>query len=232
MKKILMFQWFDCKDEIRRQELTDCINHNLNIGFDEVIIYNDSVKAIFNGRNIKNISTNSRITYRDYINVVKDPINYGSLVVLTNTDIKLDKKILSVDEIVKEKTLIALSRYENNGMLADYPWCTQDVWVMLSQPIHKSVIHQCDIQLGLPGCEVRFSEIIFNTGFLVFNPCLSIKNIHVHSNQTPHLDENRLYGAYLFVPACTLEDIRLKNQAVFAVPHYWTSFTNTLFTIQ
>lgn len=107
-----MFQWFDCKDIVRKQELTDCINHNLAIGLDEVIIYNDSVDPIFHGQNIKNVSTHSRITYSDYINVVKDPSNYGSLVVLTNTDIKLDKDILSLDSLIKEKTLIALSRYE------------------------------------------------------------------------------------------------------------------------
>lgn len=232
MKKILMFQWFDCKDKTRKSELTDCINHNLSIGFDQVIIFNDSVKPTFHGKNVKNILTNSRITYRDYINIVKDPKNYSSLVVLTNTDIKLARNILSLDEIIKEKTLIALSRYENNGMLADSPWCTQDVWAMLSQPIHKSAIHQCDIPLGLPGCEIRFSEIIFNTGFSVFNPCLDIKNTHIHSNPHPHLDENRMYGAYLFTPACTFEDIRTGNTKILPSPQYLTSFIAKLFTIQ
>jgi hypothetical protein len=231
MKKILMFQWFDCKDKIRKQELTDCVNHNLDIGFDEVIIFNDSVDPSFQGQNIKNVSTNSRITYKDYIDVVKNPSNYGSLVVLTNTDIKLDSNILFLDEIIKEETLIALSRYENNGALAETPWCTQDVWAMLSQPIHKSVIHQCDIPLGMPGCEMRFSEIIFNTGFAVFNPCLDVKNIHIHTNQTPHLDENRMYGAYLFSPACTFEDIRTRNTKALPSPQYWTSFTSKLFSI-
>jgi len=232
MKKILMFQWFKCKDDIRRQEIIDCINHNLSIGFDEVIIYNDSEEPTFHGQNIKNIPTNSRITYRDFINVVNDSSNYGSLVVLTNTDIKLDKKILSLDEIIKEQTLIALSRYENNGILADSPWCTQDVWVMLSQPIHKSIIHQCHIPLGMPGCEIRFSEIVFNTGFAVFNPCLEIKNIHVHSNQAIHLDENRIYGAYLFTPACTFEDIRARNIKILPLPQYSTRFNPKLFSIQ
>lgn len=231
MKKILLFQWFDCKDKTRKQELTDCINHNLNIGFDKVIIYNDSVEPTFHGKNIKNILTNSRIAYKDYINVVKDPSNYGSLVVLTNTDIKLDRNIMSLENIIKEKALIALSRYENNGILADFPWSTQDVWAMLSQPIHKSVIHQCDIPLGMPGCELRFSEIIFNTGFMVFNPYLDIKNIHNHSSQTVHKDENRMYGAYLFTPVCTFEDIRMGNTKILPTPYYLT-IINKLFTIQ
>lgn len=231
-KKILIFQWFNCKDETRKQELIDCINHNLKIGFDEIIIYNDSVEYTFYGENIKNISTNKRITYRDYIKVVNDPNNYGALVFFTNTDIKLDENILILDQVIKEKMLICLSRYENNGLLTDSPWCTQDVWVIISQPIHMSVMNQCDIPLGLPGCEIRFSEIIFNIGFLVFNPCLDIRNIHLHSNPNPHLDENRMYGAYLFTPACTIEDIRTGNANVLPSVQYLTAIRHRLLTIQ
>ena len=231
-KKILIFQWFNCKDENRKQELIDCINHNLKIGFDEIIIYNDSVESTFYGENIKNISTNARITYKDYIKVVDNPSNYGALVFFTNTDIKLDKKILTLEETIKERILVCLSRYENSGLLTDAPWCSQDVWVMLSQPIHLSVISQCDIPLGLPGCEIRFSEIIFNTGFLVFNPCLDIKNIHVHSNPNLHLDENRIYGAYLFTPPCTIDDFRSGNVNVRPSLQYLTSNGRGFFTFQ
>ena len=231
MKKILIFQWFKCGNEAREQELVDCVNHNLSIGFDEVLIFNDDVEPMFHGKNIINIPSIGRLTYRDFINIVKDPGNYGSLIVLTNTDVKLDRRILSLNEILKERTLIAISRYESNGMLADDPWCTQDCWALISQPIHKSIIHQCDIPLGLPGCEIRFSEIIFNAGFSVFNPCLDIKNLHVHSNQAPHQDEDRLYGAYLFTPACTLKDIINEDKSVAPTLCYLTSFAPKLFSL-
>ena len=231
MKKILIFQWFDCQDGIRRQELTDCINHNLAIGFDEVIIFNDSVEPAFFGQNVQNILSNSRITYRDYINILNDENNYGSFVVLTNTDIKLDRNILTLKEVAKEKILLAMSRYESNEKLTEFPWSSQDVWAARSQPIHKGVLHQCNIPLGVPGCELRFSEMLFNTGFMVFNPCLDIKNVHVHSNQNSHKDENRIYGAYLFTPACTLSDIKSGNSAIMPTPYYLT-IINKLFTIQ
>jgi len=52
-----MFQWFYCNDKIRNQKLTDCVNHSLDIGFDEVIVFNDSVDSTFHGQNIKNILT-------------------------------------------------------------------------------------------------------------------------------------------------------------------------------
>lgn len=231
MKKILIFQWFDCKDEARQQELVECINHNLKLGFDEVIIFNDSVESAFYGQNVKNISSNSRITYRDYIDIVNDANNYGSFVVLTNTDIKLDNKILMLEEISEDKTLMALSRYESNGLFSDSPWCTQDVWAMRSQAIHKSIIIQSNIPLGMPGCELRFAEIMFNAGFIVFNPCLDIKNVHVHSNSASHSDENRIYGAYLFTHPCSIEDIKTRNVKYPAAPVYCTSFSDTWFSI-
>jgi len=232
MKKTLIFQWFDCKDPIREQELVDCATHNIKLGFDEVVIFNDSVKPIFDGPQVKNIITQKRITYKNYIDYVADPENYGGLFVLTNTDIMLDKRILEVDKSIKENTLFALSRHEINGALPDMPACTQDVWVMISQPIHQSVIHQSDIPLGMPGCETRFSEIIFNIGFAVFNPCLEIKNIHIHSKGSTHSEANRIYGAYLFTPACTYEDIESGNPNILPIPHYLTSFTNRLFNIR
>jgi len=111
MKKTLIFQWFDCKDPIREQELVDCATHNIKLGFDEVVIFNDSVKPIFDGPQVKNIITQKRITYKNYIDYVADPENYGGLFVLTNTDIMLDKRILEVDKSIKENTLFALSRH-------------------------------------------------------------------------------------------------------------------------
>ena len=210
MKKILIFQWFDCKDQARRRELTECIHHNINLGFDEVIIFNDSIKPVVNAPHVQNVPTNSRISYLDFINVVKDLKNFGALVVLANTDIKLDGKILQLAGL-KNRILIALSRYESNGQLTDYSFYSQDVWAMTSQPIHRSIIHQCNIPLGVPGCDQRFSEIIFSAGFSVFNPCLEIKNTHLHTNAATHLDEDRLFGTYLFVNPCTYEDIRLSR---------------------
>ena len=210
MKKILIFQWFDCKDLARRRELLECIHHNINLGFDEVIIFNDSVEPVINVPGVQNIFTNSRISYLDFINIVNDPKNFGALVVLTNSDIKLDSKILQLVGL-KNRILIALSRYESNGQLTEFAFYSQDVWVMTSQPIHRSIIYQCNIPLGVPGCDQRFGEIIFSAGFSVFNPCLEIKNIHLHSNVATHLDENRLFGTYLFVNPCTYEDIRVSR---------------------
>ncbi len=211
MKKILIFQWFKSSDVERESELIECISHNLAIGFDKVIIFNDSVDPKFFGNNIENVCINRRMRYSDYISIVCDSKNFGDLVVLTNTDIKLDENILNLPLYIKEKNLIAISRYENDIELAKSHWCTQDVWAIISQPVHVSVGYQSDIPLGVPGCENRFAEIFHSAGYAVFNPCIEIKNLHVHSKQGVYSQDFRVFGSYLFVHSCKLIDIEINN---------------------
>jgi hypothetical protein len=228
MKTILLFQWFACTDSARKRELQECIEHNLELGFDEIIIFNDSVPPQYfnsSGRgNVKNIQKNSRITYRDYIRVVNDDGNYGSIVVLTNTDIKLDHKILSIDSVMQDNDFLCFSRYEAEGQLAKDPWCTQDAWAMISSPVHNSIIFQSEIPLGMPGCEIRFAEVMFGAGYSIYNPALDVRNLHFHSNPNVHSDKDRLYGAYVFTPPCRLTDVRHRNPACLGVPRYLTKY--------
>jgi len=151
------------------------------------------------------------------------------MVCLTNTDIKLDRKIFDLAPILAPNLLFSLSRYEANGQVADLPWCTQDTWIALSQPVHESVLLQSAIPLGLPGCENRLSEIFFSAGFRVFNPCLDIKNVHVQSAKSVHKDEKRLFGAYLFIPACRIGDIGKREFS--PVPVYLPRYAKQAFRI-
>lgn len=227
-KTILMYQWFDVQDPLRSAELKECIEHNLHLGFDETIIFNDSVEPLFVGEKITNVRVDRRISYRHYIDVVSDPKNLGSLVVLANTDIKLANDFLRVREFAEPRHFLCFSRYESSsGRLAEAPWCTQDVWAMIGQPIHNSVRIQCDIPLGMPGCEIRFAEMMFNVGYSVFNPCIDIQNLHLHSNQAQHKEENRIFGAYLFTPVCSLADIGRENPAQLPAPYYLAKIVPT-----
>ena len=231
MKNILIIQNFNCSDTLRKNEINECIHHNTQIGFDEVIIFNDSIEPTFLSSHIKNIDSSGRLTYADFLKVVDNPANYGDLLVMTNSDIKLDPKILESKKYLKEKMLFVFTRYEIDGNLAKNPEITQDTWALLGQPIPKGIKNQSLIPLGLPGCELRFAEIFFSSGFAVFNPCLSVQNTHIHSKKTEHLDENRLWGAYLFTPACYFDDTvgAIKH---FPTPFYLTSFIKKYFVMR
>jgi hypothetical protein len=229
MKKILIFQWFHCNDALRKDELVQCIEHNLELGFDNVIIFNDSVKPTFTGDNITNIEAGGRLTYHNFIDVMNEPRNFGAMVCLTNTDIKLDKRIFELSPMLDSNVLFSISRHEHDGQLTDLPWCSQDTWVALSQPVPQSVQLQSAIPLGMPGCENRIAEVFFSAGFRVFNPCLGIKNVHVHSEKSALRDENRLFGAYLFVPACGIGDIGKRES--FPTPVYLPRYAKQVYKI-
>lgn len=229
MKAILLFQHFEPANPVRKSELERCILHNLQIGFDKIMVWNDSVDPTFVGENVHNIEANRRLTYRDYIDVLDAEENYGSLIVLTNTDIMLDRNLLTISDVVRKNFFLCFSRYERRGAaleLPDAPWCTHDVWAMISQPVHNSIKFQSLMPLGMPGCELRFAEIIFNMGYAVFNPCIDIKNVHLHSECPPHENKNRIYGAYLFTPPCRLSDVKPDSMTNnhMARPVYLTNF--------
>lgn len=231
MKRIFVTQWFDCKNSERNKELVECMNHNLSLPFDEVIIFNDNLSPQFFGEKIANFEMSGRLTYRDFLKIVSDPKNYGSMIVFSNTDIKLDDKLFTIDDILQNKMLFCLSRYEADGKLADNPYWTQDTWIVMAQAIPNSILYNSDIPIGTPGCELRFAEIMFNAGFSVFNPCLDLKNFHVHSNPVAHRNEDRNYGAYLFTPACTLDDVKVRNVKVIPTAAYFTVYSNRFFRI-
>ena len=230
MRKILLLQWFDCKDAARERELVGCIEHNLKLDFDDVVIFNHSVKPGFFGARIKNVQAHRRLTYLDFVEMANDPANFNSLICLTNTDIKLDENLPQIVlRALKPKQLFCFSRYEADGRLAEFPWCTQDTWAILSQPIPETIMWQSSIPLGLPGCENRFAEIFFSAGFAVLNPCLDIKNVHVQLTKSVHEDEKRVFGAYLFVPACKIDDGN--RNAVFPIPVYLLKGADRVFKI-
>jgi len=231
MKAILLVQHFATDNPVRKNELQQCILHNLKIGFDKIMVWNDSVDPIFIEDNVHNIRAKRRMTYRDYIDVLDAEENHGSLIVLTNTDIMLDRNVLTISDVIQKNFFLCFTRYERSGgalKLANTPWCTQDVWAMISQSLHNSIKFQSLIPLGLPGSELRFAEMVFNMGYAVFNPCVDIKNVHFHSESFPHEGKNRIYGAYLFTPPCKLCDVKTAsvNRAHMATPVYLTNFVN------
>lgn len=231
MKKILIFQYFQCNSPERLTELEECINHNINLDFDEIIIFNDSINPTFLQNNIKNIVINRRLTYKDYIDIISSEENFGSLVVLTNSDIKLDSEILRLGKLIKPIDFIALSRYEKNGLIAPDPAFTQDTWAMLSQPIPPTILYQCGIPLGMPGCENRFSEIIFSAGYRVANPSISIKNRHIQIKPSVHKFEEKMFGAILAIPPCSIEQLITPDPEFQPTPYYLPCFSNHLIRV-
>ena len=212
METYLITEHFDPVCPLRRAEIRDCKDHNYSINFSRIIEFTDESTLRESRRGVIGLNLSRRLRFSDFLDFVDRNQNEQGLAVLTNTDIFLDQSILSQCLDIPKDVLLAITRYEADDSLAKDPWCTQDTCVMRFQPIHRSAITSSQFNLGVPGCELRFAEALYSTGFDVYNPCLSIFNRHNHKISSTHDSRQRLYGAYVFTAPCSIEQVLSKDE--------------------
>lgn len=201
----------DCP--VRRREIQECLTSNYSINFDRIIEYSEDSTLGEMSPGVIRLSLQRRLRFSDFLDFINNNKNKIGLAVLSNSDIFLDSSILSRCLDIPAKVLLAITRYESDNSLAKDPWCTQDTWVMRFQPIHRSARAATHFCLGIPGCELRFAEALYATGFDVYNPCLSIVNRHNHRIPTPHDSEQRLFGTYVFTAPCFIEQVLSRDES-------------------
>jgi hypothetical protein len=123
---------------------------------------------------------------------------WGEVVVIANADIIFDKTIRIAQSLDKAEVL-ALTRWESDETFYGRS-NSQDVWIFIA-PILDIPAHFC---MGIPGCDNRLAKLLFNAGYLVRNPSLSIKCLHWHlSGHRTYRERERVGGPYLFVEPST-----------------------------
>lgn len=222
----LIIQSYIANSKERQAEINHCVAENMKIPFDEVIVYGDNSFITEEGHRIVKKLTKSRLTFRSFLQEVSSRESLEGFCVLTNSDIILDKGILDKCSRIPTSVLLSISRHEQIGGLVPGPHCSQDTWVLRNQKIRDPLIQASDLPLGTPGCELRFAELMYSSGFKVFNPSLSVNNLHLHSGATRHNDDERHYGAYLFTHPCNLRDVGLESADHTGYPVYLKSGSN------
>jgi hypothetical protein len=215
----LLYQYYEASNNSRQDELDECLTENLNISFEHIVVCGDR-RFETSKKNVVFASHGRRLTFGKFLDFVNQNGDLDGLAVLTNSDIALDAKFLEKISTVDADTVLCISRYEANGKLVESPWCSQDTWVMRFQKVREPLRMATNVYLGSPGCELRFAEAMYSAGYKVFNPCLSIVNRHIHSQPSTHEHSDRHYGAYVFTPPCTIEDVVMKNSASEGYPVY------------
>ena len=210
----LLYDYFSAASVERQQELDYCLRQNLSLDFSRIILFGDKQFSGIDSKMVVRIPLQERLTFSDFLEYVHANRNSEGIAVFTNSDIVIDKTLIDSVSQLKFGVVLAISRYESIDTLANDPWCTQDTWVLRLQPIHISARLSTKFPLGKPGCELRFAEALYSVGFSIFNPCLSIRNLHVHSLASNHNDEFRLYGSYIFTPPCLMEQAANNDQSV------------------
>lgn len=211
-KFCLIVQHFSAKSGRRQEEIDSVLKKNCLLGFDEIIVIHETndPPPVLNTRIIY-IFKPSRITYSNYLEFVFDPKYKDWNLVFANADIEITEDIFRVAGLLKEKTVLALTRYEPDGTHHAVPHVTQDTWIMKGGEGNESLKSQAGMQLGRPGCENRFAELLVSHGYQVYNPFREIKTIHHHLEETKHEMSKRLFGLYCFPHPCSLLDIGVKQ---------------------
>jgi hypothetical protein len=216
----LFTQFYIDSDKIRHQEIKETLKKNIELGcfkniflLNEKIYTNDELGLSSDEMNkIVQINIKHRLKYSSiifFINLYRKNIN--GYIVITNNDIFFDNSINNIryTSLSKQKSLYALSRFENNDNLAKNSAISQDTWIFHTFFIYneakyvlKQLISLTNFELGRVGCDNRIAYIFWKFGYTVYNEPYIIKTYHNHLNQNRNesdREKNRIKWPYLFI---------------------------------
>ena len=198
---IFLFQQFYVdKDPERYIETKEVLKLNLDLKkFKKVYLLNEK---IYTGKEmgidledypeLVQIDVKTRLTYKIFIDFVKKEKLKGFLA-LSNSDIFFDETIENVktSHLHKTKAVQILFRHEFRGekILKN---CSQrdgeeagshDSWIFHSSSLEKISTEKFEFLLGRPNCELSFSTILVEKGFILLNSLKTIRTYHNHKNE-------------------------------------------------
>ena len=189
-----MVEHYVPEDPQRIAELSSTLEANMALGvFDEVL-------PLSNGQ--------ERLRYGQAFRVAAEK-HPGRLCVLANADIQFDYTARLLAGVVREKTLVALTRWETDSsprMLGQYRderffSGSQDVWAFIG----GELVGVGDrMALGYIGCDQAICGEAMQAGYAVVNPALSIKTFHHHAVDAREPGGLSAMGIYAYPELTTL----------------------------
>lgn len=108
----------------------------------------------------------------------------GDISVIANADVYFDKLDYSSLSCLNERTMYALTRYENGAFLCRED--SSDAWIFKG----RIRLRDCAFRLGLRGSDNAICNRAQKAGYKVINPSLNIRIHHLHKIRRP----NELYA--------------------------------------
>jgi hypothetical protein len=202
--------YYDTGNRARQMELDMCLKRNLQVN--EIarihIFLEDDIELPYSSPKLRIIRTDARLSYRKWIE--ETSLLGGRFIsLLCNSDIFFDDTVVASREyLAKERGLLALTRWEFNGVESEAhgnPKWSQDVWgINSSNELSAELLAKVDFNLGTPRCDNKLAYIFAVEGWRVYNPHHHIRTHHVHNSQL------RTYNAKL--------DHTLKGTVAYVLP--------------
>lgn len=196
-KTVLIVSVFDDQNEIRINDYIYCIKENLE-NFDSVVlVYEEKDGSFLN-------SVKSALSEKDYSRLIvfvyplrptfeylfdlADAFFNGCYVHISNSDIASDISIREVKNYLDDEKFFVLSRNEVNpktnesqglilNSLGVANTFSADMWIYKAP---RKYSFKSDFQIGTFHCDSYLNYFIANSGYALYNPCLSVNIFHIH----------------------------------------------------
>tara|TARA_R110001583_G_scaffold57898_2_gene172992 strand:- start:146 stop:790 length:645 start_codon:yes stop_codon:yes gene_type:complete len=186
----LITSYYTDKDDNRQLELDAAIDANINNSYiDEVIILSETSDTNHLKHSKVTILSSNRPTFKDFFNIINERTKDDDINILINTDIYVDDTLFNLFKLNLDNKILCLLRWEyNNGtpMIAIPRSDCQDTWIWKGE---MRTLSNSNFHLGKLGCDNRIAWEFENSGYVLENPCTTIKTIHLHTTQKRNYSE-------------------------------------------
>lgn len=217
---ILFTSWYYSDNEQRNEENRICLQRNYDNPLISKIVLlcdNGSEEVVSANAKTRIVIVNDRPSYADFFKVMSEYPD--DIKILANSDIYFDDT-LSYCEDMPEGNCYALTRWDDkpHGKFLNPNAGSQDVWIFKGKM--KDVYGE--FQMGYWACDCRIAYELRKSGYVVQNPCLTIKIYHLHRELrnlavNPHPDKT-IPGPYESVFICALNEVNDVHLAI-GIPH-------------
>jgi hypothetical protein len=216
---ILITTYYKSNNILRQKEIDKCLLLNSqNIYIKKIYLLNDKIYNLpLDIQYYKKIvqieidmKLSNKLKYSDAISFINNNLK-DEICILSNSDIYFDNTLHKINNRIIRNKCFALLRYNEsinniftlNGMPRSD---SQDCWIFRS-PLNID-INKLDFAFGTLGCDSIFSNLIYDSGLIITNPCYDIITIHLHDSEYRTYNiENRIHGTYCLLKPCTLNEI-------------------------
>jgi hypothetical protein len=160
----LFVNYYEEQNPKRRSEIETCLRNNTENPYINYMM----------------IESLQRMTYSNFFKIINEYTSVDDINIIANLDIYFDDTV-KILEGMGVNEAFTLGRWDlkkdGNICLADRP-DSQDAWVIKGKV--KNV--NGAFNLGYCGCDNRIAHELHKSGYVVSNPCRTIKAIHVHTS--------------------------------------------------
>ena len=182
----LIQQYYIHPNPKRAKENKLCLEKNIeNPLIDKIILLNEKKLNLPKSDKIQEVILGHRMKYRDVFEYILTlPPNI--FVAFANSDIYLTETFRNLWTVNLNDTFLSLLRYEEstNELFGPRP-DSQDTWIVCSDSVQSRTwtMTTLDFMFGKAGCDNAINVELLKKKFVVANPSLSLKTIHVHASE-------------------------------------------------